>query len=326
MAHALVKLEDGSYPMAYNVDGGVPWHGHGFPVTSNMTPKQMMRASRTNFEVEKIPAFAMINGGRFRLNTEALVRMDTWGVLAEVPSEWNPIQNETAFEFFEDYCGTEDNPMTMETAGSLKGGRLVWAMAKINNSFALFNGRDVIESYMLFTNPHVYGMTASVSLTEVRVVCANTLNLSLNNSQGDKIIRITHRTEFDPDQVKEVMGIATKKTAKYKEAAEYLAHTKTNKEDIVEYFQRIFPVLTTRDDCKKATSKSALACLALMDIQPGAELGEGKWWKPYNAVTYFLDHHAGRTSDTRLTSAWYGAGRKLKVKALDVALEMASVS
>lgn len=321
MAHELEKTADGTFAMAYAASGGIPWHGHGFPVNDNMTPKQMMRASHTSFRVEKAPAFAMIRNKKVQLDTMPLFRTDNGTILSEVPYEWNPIQNETAFEFFHEYC--KAGHIKMETAGSLRNGRLVWVMAKINNAFALFNGKDVIEPYLLFTNPHVYGMTASVSLTEVRVVCRNTLNLSLNNTSGDKIIRITHRTTFDPEQVKETLGLASKRTAKYKEAAEFLAKQKADGEDIVEYFKRIFPVLTKKEDSTKDMSSSALRCLDLMDQQPGADLGEGMWWQPYNAVTCYLDYAHGRNSDNRLHSSWYGAGRKLKVQALNTALEMA---
>lgn len=321
MAHELEKTEDGSFAMAYAASGGVPWHGHGFPVTDNLSPKQMMKASRTSFRVEKAPAFATIRGKKVQLKTMPLYRTDNGAVLSEVPFEWNPIQNEMAYDFFKAYC--KAGHIKMETAGSLRGGRLVWVMAKINNSFALFNGKDVIESYLLFTNPHVYGMTASVSLTEVRVVCKNTLNLSLNNTSGDKIVRITHRTAFDPEQVKETLGLASARTAKYKEAAEFLASQKADDEDIVSYFKRIFPVLTKKEDSTKDMSTSAARCMDLLDKQPGAEFGQDTWWKPYNAVTCHLDHEHGRNSDNRLHSSWYGAGRKLKVTALNTALEMA---
>lgn len=321
MAHALEQSADGEYAMAYTKSGGKPWHGHGFAVGDNLTPQEMMKASRTNFKVLKAPAFAMVRGRNVQIDSNALYRTDTGAILSEVPSKWNPIQNKTAFNFFREYC--KAGLIKMETAGSLRGGRLVWAMAKLNNSFALFNGKDVIEPYLLFTNPHIYGVTASVSLTEIRVVCQNTLTLSLNKTGADKIIRISHRTEFDPEQVKETLNLANLRTKKYKEAAEFLASTKTKDEDIVQYFQRIFPVLTKKEDSKKDMSSSAMRCLDLLDKQPGAELGGDTWWKPYNAVTYFLDYEAGRNSDNRLSSAWYGAGRKLKVQALDIALEMA---
>jgi hypothetical protein len=36
-----------------------------------------------------------------------------------------------------------------------------------------------------------------------------------------------------------------------------------------------------------------------------------------NAVTDYVDHERGRSDDTRMTSAWFGAGEGLKLRAWD---------
>ena len=43
------------------------------------------------------------------------------------------VQNEEAFEFFSEYCLAGD--MSMETAGSLRDGKMVWGLAKVKESF-----------------------------------------------------------------------------------------------------------------------------------------------------------------------------------------------
>ena len=43
-------------------------------------------------------------------------------------------------------------------------------------------------------------------------------------------------------------------------------------------------------------------------------------------LTYIADHELGRSDDTRMTSAWFGGNAKRKVKALDLAIEMAEVA
>ena len=43
--------------------------------------------------------------------------------------------------------------MSMETAGSLKGGKVVWALAKVKESFDIFGG-DEVGAYLLFSNTH----------------------------------------------------------------------------------------------------------------------------------------------------------------------------
>lgn len=52
----------------------------------------------------------------------------------------------------------------------------------------------------------------------------------------------------------------------------------------------------------------------------------GTFWTAYNAITQYLTHERGRSSDTRLASLWYGNSYKVNEKAVKVALEMAGIS
>jgi hypothetical protein len=88
----------------------------------------------------------------------------------------------------------------------------------------------------------------------------------------------------------------------------------------------VFPVLTQKEASQKEMSKSASAALEIIDQQPGAEFGQGTFWQAFNTVTFMTDHVIGRTADARITSAWYGANKGLKTKALETAVEMAEVA
>lgn len=300
---------------------GVPWHGLGVEVPPGLTPEQIGERAGVNWRVESHPVFAEVDGVRIETGHNALIRATDKNVLDIITEDWVPMQNEDALAFFNEFVAAGD--MEMTTVGSLKGGRIVWAMAKVNEAFELFDGKDRIEANLLFTNPHTYGKSIDVRFTAERVVCHNTLTLAMNQ-QSKNLVRVNHRNEFDPDAVKETLGVAKHKLAKYKEQAQFLSSKKAASEDVVEYFNRVFPVLTKNDDSKKEASKSAKKALEILDTQPGAEFGRGSWWQTFNAVTYCTDHIIGRSADTRLQSAWYGANMGLKTKALELALEMAS--
>ena len=115
--------------------------------------------------------------------------------------------------------------MQMHTAGSLNGGKMVWALAKTNESFELFNG-DVTENYFLFSNPHEFGKAIDIRMTPIRVVCNNTLTLSLSQD-SNAMLKVNHRKEFDVAEVKEQMGIAKEKMEQYKSMAEFLGSKDT---------------------------------------------------------------------------------------------------
>lgn len=322
MAHE-IEFVDGKAQMAYV--GDVPWHGLGTRVLPDLTPEQMLQAAGLDWEVRKIKAYAIDeenNDEIYDIGRSALIRSSDGKMLDVVSDDWNEVQNRTAFEFFDEYVRGGD--MEMHTAGSLKGGQIVWGLAKIKQSFELFKG-DQIDSFLLFSNFHKYGFSTDVRFTPIRVVCNNTLTLSLN-SKVERMVKISHRKAFNPDNVKEILGIATDKLTKYKEMAAFLGSKPAKGEDIVEYFKRIFPVTGANEKKTKEVSKNAKTALDILQSQPGANFAEGSWWQPFNAVTYMTDHLVGRSADTRLTSAWYGSNKNLKTKALELAVEMAEAA
>jgi hypothetical protein len=163
------------------------------------------------------------------------------------------------------------------------------------------------------------------------VVCNNTLTLSLS-SKEDNMVKVSHRRQFDGDQVKQMLGVASDKLAQYKEMAKFLGSKKYKSETVKEYFNRIFPVnaygrsKNEETKQKKELSQSATLAMQALQQQPGASFAEGSWWSAFNAVTYLTDHVIGRTQEGRLTSAWYGPNKGLKVKALETAVAMAEMA
>jgi phage/plasmid-like protein (TIGR03299 family) len=285
----------------------------------------MLKAAGLDWTVDPVELFAEVGDKRLATGHRALVRSSDQRVLDVITDDWNPVQNQAAFEFFNDFVAHGD--MSMETAGSLKDGKIVWALAKVKESFDLFGGKDRVDAYLHFTNPHSYGQSIDVRFTPIRVVCNNTLTLSLN-TKSKNMVKVSHRREFDADMVKEALGVAKHKLDKYKEMAQFLSQKRYNDENVVDYFKRVFPVLTTKADSKKELSNSAERALDIVkfDSQPGAEYGKGTFWELFNTVTYMTDHEIGRSVDARLTSAWYGANKNLKTKALETAVEMADAA
>lgn len=301
--------------MAYA--GEVPWHGLGKQVLPDLSPEQMLYEAGLDWSVEKVPAFAEVNGEKVAVGKSALVRSSDSKVLDVVGDDWNPVQNAEAFGFFADFV-SEGN-MEMHTAGSLKGGQMVWALAKVKDeSFELF-GDDRVDSYLLFSNPHMYGKSIDVRFTPIRVVCNNTLTLSLGSGSKNSV-KVSHRTQFDAEQVKETMGIASSKLNQYKEMSQFIASKRFTEDSKIEYLEKLFPVLGEAK--RKQRSKGAQGVLDILDTQPGAEYGEGTFWQLFNGVTYYVDHEMGRNADNRMSAAWFGSGVKKKQDALALAVEM----
>ena len=329
MAHE-IEIIDGQAQMAYA--GEVPWHGLGTQVSADLSPQEMLVAAGLDWQVVKKPLLYGNSNEKKAIidNKTALVRESDNQLLSIVGSNWHPIQNEEAFSMFNEMCQAGD--MEMNTAGSLKDGQIVWGLAKVKKSFALKTpqGEDVVDSFLLFTNPHEFGKCADVRFSPIRVVCNNTLTAALSN--GKSSVRVTHRAAFDPEHTKRLLGIADMKLDTYQEAAEFLVSKRYNADTLIEYFNKVFPTsnqakaVRVGDSIIDQMSYTARKAANVIESQPGAEFGAGSWWQAFNAITYLTDHKLGRTADARLQSAWYGQNNTLKANALKFATEFANAS
>ena len=309
--------------MAYA--GELPWHGLGTEVSNELTPIQMMQKAGVDWEVEQQK---IVTETGIEINDKvALVRTSDNTLLDVTGKDWKPVQNEEAFTFFSEFVAAGD--MEMHTAGSLKEGRNVWALAKVKESFDVF-GEDRVDSYLLFSNPHQYGKAVDVRFTPIRVVCHNTLTFSLQNASKNSV-KVGHRTAFDADTVKETLGLASEKFAKYKEMAQFLGSRKVTAESLIQYYNDVFPTTSRKEEKTPVVvyddmSKAAKMCYDALEVQPGAEFAAGTWWQAFNSVTYYTDHLQGRNSENRLHNQWFGYNQAKKVTAAEKAVAYATAA
>lgn len=332
--------------MAHNVEtmayaGQVPWHGLGFAVADNLTVKQMLKAAKLDWTVSKRQlSFPGANGKPVDYpDWFSLTRDSDNRPLTMVGKKYKPVQNAQAMEFFREFC--EAGKMKLVTAGSLYGGRYVWALAEVNHGHGEFDvksgkTKDHMKSYVLLMSPHVAGKSLLIKFTSVRVVCWNTLCMALGGVPGTKqdksAFRMPHTLHFDDkmqQKAKEALGLAQVQADAVREAAQFLASHKARKDDVDAYFG---DVLNYAPSQRKQVAGSERVPRMLPMFQdaleraPGANLNtaKGTWWGALNAVTYVIDHEFGNTRDTALRSAWFGPAATMKREALRFALERAS--
>jgi len=314
----------------------VPWHGLGHKVDGNLSPKQMLKAAKLDWSVSLRSLRAGDSHNALVHNTEvkeffALVRDSDETVFDVVGSRWKPTQNEEAFEFFNEFVHA--GGATMETAGSLHGGRMVWGLANMQRAFKL-KGGDEVKGYLLMALPHEQGKSIRAMLTMVRVVCNNTLTQALRDGVGDGF-RMSHRRVFDALQqetAKRTLGIAREDFDVQKEIAEKLAGTTLVREDALKLLAELIEPSLLRSEvgleellASNKVPKDYRLCALSLDKAPGQQLSSatGTLWGVVNAVTYAADHLFGKMPDRRLSKAWFGTAAKLKSDAVRLALKKA---
>lgn len=103
MAHELAFTK-GKASIAYTKSGGLPWHGLGVPCGDNETPESMGKKAGALYPVEKRDIYHVVGDQHLTIpNRRALVRADTNAVLDIVGDGWEPCQNLTALQFFDEF-------------------------------------------------------------------------------------------------------------------------------------------------------------------------------------------------------------------------------
>lgn len=303
----------------------VPWHGLGNRVDANSTIDEMLVAAGLDWEVKQYPLYAKIGDKELAVTRKALVRETDHKVLTVTGENWTPLQNRDALGFFREY--TEAGGIKLETAGSLRGGKVIWGLANIGEGFTIMNGRDAVKGYMLITSPHEVGHAISVRTTSVRVVCANTMAMA---HRGASQVSYTqnHLSEFDMDRAKETIGLARETIRDYQIDAEALMGLKMSEYDTVRFLAKFFQPTETKPALEKvikdptARNKHLTAVINSVQNAPGATPGNA--WGVLNGVTHWADHVSGRSNDARVSSAWFGVNSRMKLNVNTELLEMAA--
>ena len=122
--------------------------------------------------------------------------------LSVVSNRYQVVQPREVLEFYRDLV--EVGGFELETAGVLKGGRKLWALARTGQE-AMLKGGDAVKAYLLLATACDGTLATTAQFTSVRVVCNNTLNISLSDSIG--AIKVPHSTKFDAQEVKKALGV-----------------------------------------------------------------------------------------------------------------------
>ncbi len=326
MSHELATTADGRPAMMYA--GTPPWHGLGTALENPATSAEALAAAGLDFTVELSPL--QTAEGVPVPARNAAVRSDTGAVLGVVGDRYRPIQNRDCFAFMDGLSASGE--VRYHTAGALGGGERVWMLAKLPGRIRILGGDDVTEKYLLLSTTHDGTAALRVHYTPVRVVCSNTLAMAHRGRSGPEVrVRHTGDPASKVAEARQILGTAEKFYEELAEGLNALARHTPKAAELEDYFQALYP--DPKEGRNPARSRNVREELfRLFERGIGQDLPETRHtsWAALNAVTEYVDHHrTGRGEnvlqrrESRLTSAWFGSGARLKERAYRLALQMA---
>lgn len=298
--------------------GKTPWHGLGQRLKGGESIDQWRIAAGLNYEVHSSPVEFDVGGiaNRVMPNRVALYRSDNGNGLSVVSNRYRVFQPGECLEFFRDLVGATGD-YELETAGALAGGARYWALAKYKEAMD-FAG-DVVRPYLLLSSA-VDGSQATVAQhTSVRVVCNNTLQMSLGSDAAS--VKVSHRQHVDMAAIKAELNVG-EAIANFAEDVEALINKALSRKQAAEALVDVF---ATKDKKGNVTNEK-LVKRVVMDILRDSESSRGSnlettkgtAWGIMNGATHYIDYNArSRSNANRFDSSQFGRGAATKKKIFD---------
>jgi len=300
----------------------VPWHGLGHVIQDAPSVDQVLQLAGLNWQVTK----RQLSLDGKLVDQYAMVRETDQTVLGFAGKRYEPIQNVDILNFFAPFA--ESGLVDFETAGSLREGKKVWIMARLNSGEMDIVKGDTVRKYLMLSSGHDGLTAATVAVTPVRVVCANTLAIALRDAMTSKL-KVSHSKKalVTLDSIRDIVNVANASFEATAEQYRALAKTSVKKGDLENYVDLVFyngkQAETDREKVARESLYSEIN--RLFEVGHGNEMQgvRGTVWGLYNGVTQYLSYEAGRSQDTRLDSLWFGAAKGTNEAALEHAMALA---
>jgi phage/plasmid-like protein (TIGR03299 family) len=278
--------------------------------------------------------------------TRAVRRTDTRAILGVVGADFTQVTNRLLFDVFRDLgrAGADGNavPYTIETAGSLQGGAVVWVLANLPN-LGIRIGDDESKTMLFISNGLIGNKMLTIAPTTYRIVCANSLRMAEAQARenrrypglaGGFTLKHTPGIHAAVNEAKAAFAATIASHATTKAAWNRLADIPLNRKLEAEFMAMVFGTPGPDEaDRAKALRKTREERLQAILNSPTSQVKGTKdtLLSALFAVGEWADHdRSTRTSDggdadeSRLFSATFGSGAELKSRAWDAALALAA--
>ena len=327
MAHDIEQVEDGSYSFFSN---RLPaWHNLGKIVNGALDWITAIKMANMDFEVVKRQLQDPQSGDL--VDTFGIFRTDNNAFLGNVGDRYTPIQNEFQFKFMDSILGAGN--AHYETAGVLGKGERVFMLANLSEEYDLHGTGDKHKAYLAGVGSHDGSSAQRFFTTEVRIVCANTLQVALGKA-GKAGVAVKHTVNAEQRILSKVNVLEAGRDA-FKttmEKLEILAEKQVNSEVVATSLAQLFDLDMAKDlPTKTMNTLETIKNLFESNDKDAFPEFRGTAYNLLNAITEYTDHYknvretAGRVGQTteqmRSDSAMFGTGAEFKSKALDLLIK-----
>ena len=274
------------------------------------TAEEALERSGLSWSVEQAPLIT--ENGLSVESHKALFRGDNHQILGIVGSGYVPIQNTTAFAFFDTV--SEKYGATYSYAGEIKEGKQIFLQAKIGKSFCAVPG-DRVDLYITLSTGHDGSASLHAFMTPIRLFCSNQLVRSVKHASNSIHLKHTANISARIMDAMKVFNMSVEAFSVFEEKSRYLARKVVDRQMVEKFLKEVISDTgSTRAENQKKQIKDL--------FQNGKGNSGRSAWHLYNGLTEWVDHYRSADEDNAVASSLFGSGAALKEKAFGAALTL----
>jgi len=316
----------------------LPWHRLGTVIPEPVSPAEALRLAGLTWTVEARGLYT--DQLKPIIGHKALIRSDTGTVLGLATDSYSIVQNAELATFLDQIV--TDGGAKIETAGAVRGGALVWLLARMPGDLRI--GDDVSYPYLLISAGHDSRRPIEVAPVLTRPVCANTIAMadaeirsrrtSTHRLAAGYRIRHTSGAKAAMDDVATAYRSARDSLRITQQAAELLAHVPLTKQRWEALMMAAFAGESAQSESARTESirKGRTDAINGILASPTCMVRgtANSLWAGVQAIGEWCDHarptrteEGGNADEQRLISATWGSGAAIKARTWGTALALA---
>lgn len=313
--------------MAFVAGRGYPWHyaetkDRDAELATIATAAEMLVAAGLDWTVSQRPIFSPTKAGTFQPIPRfvANTRDSDDSVLGVVKPAYHVLQNHDAFGLADDIVDSGD--AKYDTAGSLRGGAIVFLSMVIPEGIKVEGDPSDHELFLLVTNGHDGRNGLNACVTAVRAVCKNTVDAAFGNAVTRFSLRHRSGMEQRIGEARKALQITFDFKDTFESVASSMARTEMTKDEVVAALRGLFPV---PEEIKPGREENTVFASVLRNWENSPTLDgiRDTRWGVYNAITEYFDHIADyrggvatSKSDARTESILFGRTADIRSAAM----------
>lgn len=314
------------------------WHGLGVIIDTDISTADALKLGGLDFIVEKLPNRHHMPTGKFyedgqpifdqveSKNSFFTYRTDTNHILGDkLGTKYEVFQNEEALAIIDLVMG--HSGAKIETAGSLRNGAVVFMCLRLPTDISVLG--DKVKQYVVIMTGHDGSTPILAYFTNVRVVCANTLQMSMTGATQKHSVRHTKNASNKLNEALYLMGLAESNQKVANDTYKRMASKKIKDTQFWSYLANVFLKPKQMEEISKGGDIQKIMGIKLMNQMDGVlrystegpgQNTEKNWWWAYNALTgYYCNAVNYEDGEDRFESLLWNRASDRMERALELA-------